>query len=102
MKGIFAVALGILALVAAGCGSLTGLSNDGTGKSYVKLSVNWNTLNPKPMSQAVVDQVTIIGARVIAPNDHAVLAQSATKQQIDANGVITLNNTARHYNRHTW
>lgn len=92
-----------LALMASGC-IKTGPTKSGikgaSHKSYVQLVIHWDDLKTGTPAGAIApllvrtlaaeDDVTIIGARVVAPDINAVLAQSATRQTAETRGVITI------------
>jgi len=83
----------------SGCGK----ARSGLGsQSYVQLLINWDTLEAETraipvaplsfstFSESEGDQVTIIGARVVAPDINAVLAQSTTRQTAETLSIITI------------
>lgn len=103
MKFISVLMLSVVLLSGCFNASPSGKDRSGLGsQSYVQLLINWDTLEAETpaipvaplsfsaFSQSEGDQVTIIGARVVAPDINAVLAQSATRQTAETRGVITI------------
>lgn len=87
-----------VALLLGGCfGVSPSRKTGGDGKSYVKLTINWDSLDADPLVRplsftpmSVSEDVSVIGARVIAPDINALLAQSATRQTAETQGIITI------------
>lgn len=87
-----------VALLLAGCfGVSPSRKTGGDGKSYVKLTINWDSLDADPLvrpqsftTMSVSEDVSVIGARVVAPDINALLAQSATRQAAETQGIITI------------
>lgn len=95
MKGrnlTFILSLFVIFSFLAGCFSFS-TDRDNIGKAIVNVNINWDDINGLgPMAEAFSDsyEISMVGARLVYPDEAAAFSQSVARTSMQIQGIITI------------